>query len=331
MNKNIKKSLTEDIIKKSALLYDTPFDAIKTIGGFENFVFEYNKNGKDYILRFVHSSHRSKEQVYGELEFIDYLDKNNSPVSTIVHSVNDKLLEIIDIDNDNYFIICVFEKAPGGLLKKEDLTDEFYEMFGEEVGILHNLTKSFIPTHKRIEWDEETFLDSAYKYLPKSDEIIIEKYKNLLNRIKKLPKNLNNFGLIHTDLHMGNMFISSGKLTFFDWDDSAYKHFISDIAIILFYHFIYQPVSQDVVDTQSSRILALLLKGYRKQNSIDFKFLENLNDFLMLRTIVLYFVIYDSGEELIDSNWGKHYIERFRNSIINNKPYLTLEKVLRNL
>ena len=331
MNKNIQNSLTEAIIEESAVLYNTPFDTIKKIGGFENFVFEYIKNNSEYIMRFVHSSHRTKDQVFAELEFIDYLDKNNARVSTVVHSINDNLLEVIGINEMEYFIICVFEKAPGGRVKKVDLTDEFYIMFGEEVGRLHSLTKSYKPKHKRIEWDEEPFLEMTEKTLPKNDKIIEEKYQLLVEKLNNLEKNPDNYGLIHTDLHFGNMFISSGELTFFDWDDSSYKHFISDIAIVLFYHYAFGDIPQEVIDTESERVLALFLEGYKRQNSIDINFFKNLNDFLMLRTIILYVVIYDAGEEMIDSVWGKQYLDKYRERIIQNTPFLTLEKVLKGL
>lgn len=328
MNKNIQESLTEDVIKKSALLYNTSFDSIKEIGGFENFVYEFEKDGNNYILRFVHSSHRSTEQVYAELEFIDYLDTNNARVSTVVHSIHDNLLEVIDINHKDYFTVCVFEKAPGGRIKKEDLTDNFYEKFGEEVGKLHRLTKTYNPIHKRVQWDEELYLEISKNCVPKKDQKVIEIYKKLIKKLQKLPKNIDNFGLIHTDLHFGNMFISSGELTFFDWDDSSYKHFISDIAIVIFYQFAFQDISQDVLDRETARVLALFLKGYQKENTIDLEFLHNLNDFLMLRTIILFIVIYDAGEEMVESPWGKQYLNKYRDKILKETPFLSLEKVL---
>ena len=270
----IQQSLTDEVVKKASELYNTPFQSIKKIGGFENFVFEYNKNNKDYILRFVHSSHRVTLQVLAELEFIDYLDKNDCAVSTVMHSENDNLVEVIEIDKNNYFTICVFEKAPGERCKKEDLTDDFYINFGQDVGKLHRLTKSYKPTHKRKNWDDELFLENIKNILPEKDQKIIENYKNLIKKLQNLPKNIDNFGLIHTDLHFGNMFIYGGKLTFFDWDDSAYKHFISDIAIVLFYHFSFGDFSQEHIDKESERILALFLEGYQQENSLDLSFFK---------------------------------------------------------
>ncbi len=331
MEVKIQNSINDDIIKKAAILYDTPFEGIKKVGGFENFVFEYNKNNADYILRFVHSEHRKYDQVLAELEFIDFLDKNDAVVSTVVHSMSNNLVEKVEINKEDYFSICVFEKAPGNRIKKDDLTDDFYIMFGKEVGKLHKLTKSYNPIHKRVKWDEENYVELAEKFLPEKDVKIIENYRILIKKLQKLPKNIDNFGLIHTDLHFGNMFISSGELTFFDWDDSSYKHFISDIAIVLFYHFAYGKIPQEVINEQSRRILALFLEGYKQENSIDISFLKNLNDFMMLRTIILYVVIYAAGEELLETEWAKLYIDKYRNRIIENVPFFDIGIVLKGL
>ncbi len=112
------------------------------VGGFESFVFEFSDGSESYILRFVHSSHRVYEQVLAELEFIEYLDSNNSPVSTVIHSINNKTVEKIEIDDIRYLSVCVFEKAHEVLVTETDQTDEFFIMFGEK---LENFTISQNP------------------------------------------------------------------------------------------------------------------------------------------------------------------------------------------
>ena len=69
----IKKALTENVINEAIKLYGIDKSQFKSLGGFENFVYEYEKEKISYILRFVHSSHRDFTQVEAEIEFIDYL------------------------------------------------------------------------------------------------------------------------------------------------------------------------------------------------------------------------------------------------------------------
>lgn len=328
MEKIIKDAMTENILKEAGVLYDTSYESIKYVGGFENFVYEYEKNGKFVILRFVHSVHREYDQVLAELEFIDYLDNNGASVSTVIHSHDDNLVERIEAANGHYFTVCAFTKAPGARITREDLTDDFWTVFGKEVGKLHSLTKNYSPKHKRVSWDQEDIVIKPHDYLPEKDGLVLEKCNKIIKRIQGLQKNNENYGLIHTDLHFGNMFISSGKLTFFDWDDSSYKHFLSDIAIILYYPFAFSDVDQTTKNREIRRILPLFLKGYRTENTIKDDDLLLLNDFFMLRSVVLYIVIHASGEDAINSPWGKNFIAKYRNQILEETPFVDLDFVL---
>ena len=81
MEKTIRDALNERVISESGLFFGIARENIKTLGGFENFVFEYEDNNELFILRLVHSSHRKSTFVEAELEFIDHLSKNGARVS----------------------------------------------------------------------------------------------------------------------------------------------------------------------------------------------------------------------------------------------------------
>ena len=185
IEKHIQEAMNDSIVEEATKYYGIKMEDISKLGGFENFIYEYKKDDCDYILRFVHSKHREYNQVLAELEFIDYLDHNGASVSTVVHSIYDNLVEKIKLKDSNYFTICAFTRAPGGKVQKEDLTDEFFIMFGEEVGKLHRLTKNYVPKHKRYEWYEENFIKIGKDNLEEKDNIIIFKNKkkdiNFLN------------------------------------------------------------------------------------------------------------------------------------------------------
>ena len=118
MEKHIKESMKDSFIEQAANLYNVPFESIKYLGGFENFIYEFKKDKIDYILRFVHSDHHDYNLVLGEIEFVDYLDKNNASVSAVIHSNNDKVVEKIIINETDYFSVSVFVKGMGDRLGK---------------------------------------------------------------------------------------------------------------------------------------------------------------------------------------------------------------------
>ncbi len=328
MEKNIKEAMNDLLIEKALILYDIDKNQFKSLGGFENFVYEYEKEGISYILRFVHSTHRTFDLVLAEIEFIDYLYNNGANVSRVVTSVNNVVAEKCDTENSEYFTIAAFVKAKGDFVKRESIDPKFNKDFGRAIGKLHLLTKDYKPVHKRHHWYEEDFLDIGRRNLKEEDMYMIDKGLKLIEKLKKLPIDVDGYGLIHTDLHFGNMFYDGNDFTFFDFDDSAYKHFISDIAIIIFYQFGLSGFTDSQKEEKTFAFLEDFCEGYSEVNNLDFSWFDHLNDFLELRELILYMVIHGAGEEMINSSYGKRFIEFYRDRIKNDVPFFDYKKAI---
>jgi Ser/Thr protein kinase RdoA (MazF antagonist) len=323
--------MNDSIIKASSIKYGVAFKDIKRLGGFENFIYEYKKDGEEYVIRYVHSYHRSFELVFAELEFIDYLSKNGANVSTVVHTIEDELLFKIPAQDGYYFTVCAFTKAKGTYVKKEDITDQFIEQFGQAVGRLHRLTKSYSPNHKRNHFYQDDYIDMGRRNLKEKDHFVIDRAIEITEKIKNYEQNIDTYGLIHTDLHFGNMYYDGSDLTFFDFDDASYKHFISDIAIIIFYSFGMGSLSDREIEDKTIQFLLPFMKGYERENKLDRTWFEKLNDFFMLRQVILYMVIHAAGEEMVEGPWGKRFIDKYGPRIKNNTPFLDVNRVLKVL
>lgn len=328
MEKYIQYSMNEQIIRIASLHYGVPFESIKRLGGFENFIYQYSLNGKEFVLRFVHSRHRSYEHVYAELEFIDYLAKSGANVSTVVPTINDLIVFKIESSDKDYFSVSVFTKAPGGPVKKEELREEFIYDFGKVVGKLHALTKDYKANHLRYHWYEEDYVEIAKRSLPKDKEFIIQKTTDHYDRIKQYDMNKDSYGLIHTDLHFGNMFYDGQTLTIFDWDDSSYKHFISDIAIIIFYSFGLSDMSDIEIEDKTIWFLKSFIKGYETENYLDRMWYEQLNDFFKLRELILVIVIYAAGDDKVESAFGRYFLKKYVDRIKNDTPFFNIQRVV---
>lgn len=329
MEKIIADAMNDSIIQESAQKYGVPFENIKRLGGFENFIYEFVKEEKEYVIRYVHSHHRSFDLVFAELEFVDYLAKNGANVSTVVHTIDDELLFTIPAQDGYYFTVCVFTKAKGTYVKKEDINDAFIENFGQAVGKLHRLTKSYQPKHLRTHFYEEDYIDIGRRHLQSHHQFVIDRAVAITDIIKQHPRTMDSYGLIHTDLHFGNMYYDGSQLTFFDFDDASYKPFISDIAIILFYTFGISSLSDPEIEDKCIDFLIPFMKGYEKENTLDVKWFLKLNDYFMLRQVILFMVIHAAGEEVIQGPWGKRFIDKFEPRIKNNTPFFDVERVVK--
>lgn len=332
MEEHIRKSMTNPLIKQAAKLYNIPFKSIKYLGGFENFIYEFKKDDVDYILRFVHSGHHDYNLVLGEIEFIDYLDSFDASVSTVIHSINNNVVEKIMINTCDYFSVAVFVKGKGERLSSSLDSDSFWEYFGEEVAKLHSLTKNYNPVHKRYDWDNDTLYQMAETVLGSTYSSIYERLQTTIQEINTYPKHRDNFGLIHTDLHIGNMVMSNeGKLTFFDFDDSCYKHFISDIAIIIFYLVAFGGLTIEERTKRATKIMSPFIKGYNKINLLPLEEWKHLNTFFKLREVILFTAIVAGGQKTMESQWGSRFINQYYNDIISNIDFLDLGMFLNEL
>jgi Ser/Thr protein kinase RdoA (MazF antagonist) len=60
-----------------------------------------------------------------------------------------------------------------------------------------------------------------------------EYYQSIINEIKKLPTNKNNYGMIHGDFGVNNLFMDWDDLWVFDFGDCCYSFYIYYICTIL--------------------------------------------------------------------------------------------------
>lgn len=327
MERQIHEIFNDEILSLASRKYAMEEGSLKKIGGFENFVFGFTQEGKDYILRITHSSHRNKDMLASELDFVEFLYQNGADVCMPVYSLNNQLVEIIPVDEDNYFLTTAFSKAPGKHLSPEDGCDALYEEWGRSIGKLHRITKNYTPKNsiqKRPLWYEDKIFTHSYEYLPKGHEIIADKLLSLSERLKALPKTKDSFGLMHTDVHSGNFFVDNGKITIFDFDDSSYQYFISDISIALFYTLLGIETAESKL-IFSKGFLKAFLKGYEQENYLSPEWISLLPDFLKLREIELYVVIYRSCDMDNPGPWEANYMKGRKESIENDIPFIGLD------
>lgn len=327
MEKNIKSLFNDDILRQVARLYEIELEDLKPVGGFENFIYGFEKGHTDYIVRISHSSHRTLEQVISELDFVNFLANYDAPVSTPILSKNQKLVEEVLCQDGTYFTISVFTRAPGEKPNRTMQSAEFFENYGRTIGCFHWLTKMYQPgigVTKRFKWDEDPLFKNAHLYLQAEDSIILERFYGLIEEMNQLPVSNHNYGLIHTDIHMGNFFVKDNELSVFDFDDCSYMWFVSDIAIALFYYIDFQQITEELKLEKAKFFLKYFMIGYLRENKLtktDFLYIEK---FLKLREIVLYIVFFRSVD-LKTNKFAANYIETHRERIIQKTPFLNMD------
>ncbi len=323
----IKDRYNDAILQEAMRRYGIAGDQIRSLDAFESFIYEFERDSDGYILRISHSSRRSHSLVHGEVDWINYLADGGISVARAVLSDSGKLVEAIDDQRGGAFLVTAFVKAPGRA--PWDLwTPELYESYGEVIGRIHTLTKSYRPGQtawRRPEWDDDLF-EFVEHYLPDSESIAKQRYRDVCDHVNTLAKERDSYGLIHQDAHGNNFFVDeTGRITLFDFDDCAYSWFINEIAIILFY--IVQSV-QDAEDWRAftAEFLAHFLRGYVRACPLDPAWLKEIPAFLKIREIELYAVMHrDFDVDAIDDEWCARFMRDRKFRIEHDVPFIDFD------
>jgi Ser/Thr protein kinase RdoA (MazF antagonist) len=138
MENDVRSKFNEIILSEIAGRIGIERQFLNKISDSESFVYEFEKEGHEFILRITHNSHRSYQQIRAELDWIGYLRANGMRVSRPVLSESGNTIETVKAGNSE-FLAVVFEKARGEEIKRRNWTGDFCLEWGRYVGRLHTL------------------------------------------------------------------------------------------------------------------------------------------------------------------------------------------------
>jgi Ser/Thr protein kinase RdoA (MazF antagonist) len=300
-------------------------DTAQDLGGFENFIYQFEREGQPYILRLAHSSRRDHNLIQAEVDWINYLADHGVSVAAAIQSDQGSLVETIEDGHGEAFMATAFELAPGRIYREADeWKPALYERYGELLGSLHALTQDYQPPSaaRRHAWDDPV-MDYTLTCLPPSETAAAERYKTAKAQAQALPREKDAYGLLHYDAHKANILVTeAGVLTLIDFDDAAYAHFIFDIAIVL-YH---STAAADDREAEAAKLLPPFLTGYARRNRLDPAWLDHLPLFLKLREIDLYAVIHrDFDVNNIEHPRVARFMDGRKERIEVGMPYLEMD------
>lgn len=324
MDQLIKDRYNDSILQEAMRRYGITNDQIHPLDAFESFIYEFERDSHAYILRISHSFRRSESLVLGEVDWINYLAEGGVSVAKAIPSESGKLVEVVEDQWGGAFLVTAFVKARGQA--PWDLwTPKLYISYGEMIGQIHTLSKSYQPNQaawKRPDWNNDLF-EFVERYLPESESIAKKKYRDICSHVNTLAKDRESYGLTHQDAHGNNLFVDErGQITLFDFDECAYNWFINDIAVVLFY------IVQDAEDWRvfTEEFLSHFLRGYVQACTLDFTWLKEIPNRLKIREIELYAVMHrDFDVNNIDDEWCARFMHNRKSRIENDVPYIDFD------
>jgi Ser/Thr protein kinase RdoA (MazF antagonist) len=285
----------QEALNTAARLFGTSQDRLGKFDDYEgcaNLVYHYANEGQPRILRLSCRPDRRVELIQAELHFVEYLAAGGVRVSRPVPSVNGNLIEVIPASGIDFIAVsfvkgCGMRVPDNGYRYREGVPmQEYFQNWGQTLGQMHRLAKSYQPSSeaiKRPEWHQWEYY-SGFPYgerLP----IIQKKYDQLIAELHSLPTDVDSYGLIHNDFNDGNFTVDydNGDITVFDFDDSCYFWFMYDIACA-WEGGIGRAMFRSLAERQDfmARYMEHVLTGYTRENTLSDAWLARLPLFLRL-------------------------------------------------
>lgn len=324
MEPRIKRRFNEGILAEAGRRFGVETERLVDLGGFESFIYEFERDGAGFILRIGHSARRTIPLIQGEVAWINYLADGGAAASRAILSEHGQLVELIPDGHGEQFLATTFERAPGGPPRGDIWGPAFFERYGEALGRIHALSRHYVPPPDtwRPHWDEPLLMDIAAN-LPSTEGAVLARSDELMAELRALPRDEQSYGLIHFDPHGGNLHVDDDlNITFFDFDDCGYAHYIYDVALTLFY----SVMGAEEPAAYTRTFLSHFWRGYRREYDLPSSWLATLPLFLKLREIDLYAVIHRSFDvDSIDDPWVSRFMSGRKERIEAGVPYLDFD------
>lgn len=231
--------------RKVALLaiqhYDLEWERIQFIQLSDTITYkiETNRVGS-YLLR-IHSDRLTKEEIYSELLLLEALNRSNE--LTVPEGVASRDgIYVLEVETEQGYrrpYVTLMRWVEGEHASNELTASHAYNM-GALMGRLHEAAQSFNPPphFARPTWGADSFKRDLAKlerhharFLTNEGWILYQNAADkILSELEVIAKHEHDYGLIHADLHLGNIVFKDDSPYPIDFGRCGYGYYLYDMA-----------------------------------------------------------------------------------------------------
>ena len=253
----------------------------------ENTTFRLSTTGGDYLVR-VHRPQRhgadadSEASIASELDWLRAIRTDTSLEVPTPVAARDGRAVVLAASGGQERLVTVLEWMSGAI-REPTPRPVHLSRLGTAMATLHEHADSWRPppSFTRIAWDYEAFFGDAMVYgnltaaecwdrLPAA---LRSRFEEVGERLAALIADSSDTGLIHADLHLGNVLFERGRVKLIDFDDSGTGPRAYELAVAL-WELRERPDYQDFHDA--------LVSAYTARRALD---VTHLDDFIALRQV----------------------------------------------
>jgi len=196
-----------------------------------------DQSGERYVIRIHRPGYQTRESIDSELMFLDALTAGtdlNIPTPRKTPS-GEHIVEVAAKGVEGVRLAVAFNWIDGKFVGRR-ITEAQLVLTGELTARLHKFAENYtLPEgFERRTWDQEFTLKNAESRLREfTDPTPFHDTCELVDQAMARYGTESEHGLIHADLHFGNVFFTSIGIAAIDFDDLGFAHFAYDYAVTL--------------------------------------------------------------------------------------------------
>ncbi len=200
-----------------------------------NAIYPFEINGKAHFLRLSPDATKEVGFIEDEIAFTKYLRTQGYDAVDFIVSRNGKLVESCETPWGLYNA-SVMECVLGQELEEMEMDASIAYEFGSALGKLHELSSTYdVKPSNRLHCIEALTWCESYLFDSPEHKEIIEAIELLKPALEELPKDKMQYGLIHYDFDLDNVFLDqeSRKMHVIDFDDCMMSWYDMDVVLSL--------------------------------------------------------------------------------------------------
>jgi Ser/Thr protein kinase RdoA (MazF antagonist) len=194
-----------------------------------NFTYVCDIGERRAFLRLAHESERTRDDIEREMELLIWLAAQQIAANEPIRSSSNALVESVETDNGTFHAVML-TRVVGKNHEFEHLDSATTQRWGAAIGSLHSTFANAPANLRRGPGFWQKSLDHASLEESGFPAIVQRKAIRLSEALASLPQTPENYGLIHCDLELDNVFDQESRFALIDFDEYCSGWFTFDLA-----------------------------------------------------------------------------------------------------
>lgn len=226
-----------------------------------NAIYPFCQNGKVCFLRLAPLEEKMEKNVFGEMEFINYLLERGYPALKPIRAKTGEVCLVLNTQWGRFYATA-FSRVSGVPMEDTDMSNETMFEYGKSLGWLHSLSSQFVPKTKK--WTHIETLDWIASVLSEFNgpDCAVSELVAIKCELNELSATHENYGLVHYDFELDNVFYDKEKKTcsVIDFDDGMYHWYVLDIEQV--FNSFEEKLSGDALQAAKNEFI----RGYNEEH-----------------------------------------------------------------